>query len=118
MRNKEVINKCKNFYKIINFEIMEGDNITPKLIKIYEEYILNLDINNEEDIAMIIKLDQILGQYIDDYIFRREFQKEIVKIRIRKDTKNVLKEIIHKIINVFYNYQEYTTRVISISRWI
>lgn len=118
MNNKEIVNMCKNFYKIVNFEIMEGDNITAKLIKIYQEYIFNIDINNKADVESIIELDKILGQYIDDHIFRRELQKEIVKIRVRKDTKNMLKDVIDKIIEIFNNYQEYTTKVVCISRWI
>ena len=57
-------------------------------------------------------------KYIDDYLFRKEMQKQIVQIRIKKDAKDILKEIIHSIIKIFDNYEEYTTRVIYISKWI
>ena len=43
---------------------------------------------------------------------------QAVNIKIRKDSKNVLKEIIKSILKIFDNYEEYTTRVIYISRWI
>ena len=45
-------------------------------------------------------------------------QKQILQIRVKKDTKDILKEIIYSIIKIFDNYEEYTTRVIYISKWI
>lgn len=116
--NKQIVAMCKNFYKIINFELMESDNITEKLIRIYQEYIFNIDINDKSAVESVLKLDSVLGKYIDDYLFRKELQREILKVRVRKDAKNVLKEIIDNIIKIFNNYEEYTTRVIYISRWI
>lgn len=115
--NKQIVAMCDNFYKIINFEPMEGDNITEKLIRIYQEYIFNININNKEDVESVLKLDSVLGKYIDDYNFRKELQKEIVKVKI-VDRKNVIREFIENIIKIFNNYEEYTTRVIYISRWI
>lgn len=115
--NKQIVAMCDNFYKIINFEPMEGDNITGKLIRIYQEYIFNIDINSKEDVESVLKLDSVLGKYIDDYSFRKELQKEIVKVKI-VDRKNIIKEFIENIIKIFNNYEEYTTRVIYISRWI
>ena len=45
-------------------------------------------------------------------------QKQIVQIKVKKDETNILKAIIRSIIKIFDNYEEYTTRVIYISRWI
>lgn len=117
-RNKQIVALCENFYKIINFEPMEGDNITEKLIRIYQEYIFNIDITDKSAVESVLKLDSILGKYINDYSFRKELQREILKVQVRRDAKNVLKEIIDSIIRIFNNYEEYTTRVIYISRWI
>ena len=118
MNNKEIVKLCKNYDKIVNFDVMDGDTITYKLIRIYQKYIFNIDIYNSDDVKEAIEIDRILGQYLDDYILRRELQKEVVKIKVRKDTKNMLKDIIDSIIKIFNNYQEYTTRVITISHWI
>lgn len=115
--NKQIVAMCENFYKIINFEPLEGDKITEKLIRIYQEYIFNIDINDQEAVTSVVQLDSVLGKYINDYGFRKELQKEIVKIRIDR-TKNVLKQFIDNIIRIFNSYEEYTTRVIYISRWI
>ena len=45
-------------------------------------------------------------------------QKQILEIRVKKDAKDILKEVIKSILKIFDNYEEYTTRVIYISRWI
>lgn len=116
--NKQIIGLCPNFYKIIEFSPYEDDIISKKLIKLYQEYIFRIDINNPEDVENVINLDKVVSKYIDDYLFRKEMQKQIVQIRIKKDAKDILKEIIRSIIKIFDNYEEYTTRVIYISKWI
>lgn len=118
MDNKQIIAHCKNFYKIIDFEPIEKDGISDKLVRIYQSYIFNIDINNEDDVASIKELDRAIGKYIDDYCFRKEFKKEIVKVKIKRDGADILKEFIKSIIRIFNNYEEYTTKVIYISRWI
>ncbi len=117
-RNKQILKFCPNFYKILQFTPYEDDKISGKLIKLYQKYIFDIDINNLEDVESVKQLDHVISKYIDDYLFRKEMQKQIVNIKIRKDSKNVLKEIIKSILKIFDNYEEYTTRVIYISRWI
>lgn len=102
----------------MNFEPMSGDLITNKLIRIYGEYIFKIDINDEEAVKSVIELDRVLDNYLNDYGFRRELQQKIVKIKLKRDVKNPLREFISHIIKIFYDYEEYTTKVICISRWI
>ncbi len=116
--NKDIISCCPNFYKIIYFVPYEDDKISDKLIRLYQKYIFKIDINNEEDIESVRQLDKALNKYIDDYTFRKEMQKQIFSLRVRKDAVDMLKEIINYIIKIFDNYEEYTTRVIYISKWI
>ena len=89
--NKQIIGLCPNFYKIIEFSPYEDDIISKKLIKLYQQYIFRIDINNHEDVESVINLDKVVSKYIDDYLFRREMQKQILQIRVKKDTKNTLK---------------------------
>ena len=105
-KNKQIIALCPNFYKIIEFRPYEEDVISTKLIKLYQEYIFRIDLDNQEDVESVIRLDKVVKKYIDDYLFRKEMQKQI------------LKEVIKSILKIFDNYEEYTTRVIYISRWI
>ncbi len=116
--NKEIIKICPNFYKITNFIPLENDVISEKIIKIYQEYIFRIDIYNNEDVEMVKNLDYIVSKYIDDYLFRKAFQKQIVEVRIKVDVKDKLKEMIKSIIKIFDKYEEDTTRIIYISRWI
>ena len=117
-RNKQILEFCPNFYKILEFTPYEDDKISGKLIKLYQKYIFEIDVNNEEDVESVKQLDHVISKYIDDYLFRKEMQKQIVNIKIRIDAKDILKEIIKSILKIFDNYEEYTTRVIYISRWI
>ena len=116
--NKEVIKYCPNFYKITEFVPLENDTITEKILKIYQEYIFRIDLNNPEDIKMVQELDYIIGKYIEDYIFRKAFQKQIVQVKISRDVKDILKEMIKSIIRIFNKYEEDTTKIIYISHWI
>lgn len=116
--NKQIIALCPNFYKIIEFTPYEDDILSSKLIKLYQQYIFRIDINNPEDVDSVIELDRVLCKYIDDYAFRKELKRQIPQIRVRKDAKDILREVIKSIIRIFTNYEEYTTRVIYISKWI
>ncbi len=117
-KNKLVLEMCPNFYRIINFEYFEEDLVTDKLIKIYENFIFNADIKNDEEVKIVKKIDYVLGKYIDDNLFRRKMQKEIYNVRIAKTYKNKLLAIVENIIAIFNHYEEDTTRSIYIARWI
>mgnify|MGYP004513617145 FL=1 len=116
--NKKVLIYCPNFYKIIDFKPITSDEITDKLIRMYKEYIFKVDINNEENVSEIKRLDEALSKYIDDYIFRKELKKQILLVKVKNDCKDILKFFVDKIISIFNSYKESSTRVIYISRWI
>ncbi len=118
MNNKDVLKYCPNFYKIMEFESFCEDGITSKLINIYREYIFHIDINNEEDIELVKDIDKVLSKYIDDYNFRKVLQDKVLTIKILKTTTNILKAFVKSIVDIFEDYEEYTTRIIYISRWI
>lgn len=117
-KNKIVLEHCPNFYKINNFEYIEGDMISEKLISVYEDYIFNIDINDKEDLKNIENIDRVISRYIDDYNFRKEMKLGLVNIKIRQNTDNILKIIVENIIKIFERYEEGFTRNIYFSRWI
>lgn len=116
-QNKEILNYCPNYFKIVNFDFVEEDNISDKLIKIYKTFIFNIDITNGEQVKKAQELDRVINVYIDDYDFRSQMQKEILNIRVKKDS-NILMNIISYIFKIFTDYEEYTTRKIYIAKWI
>ncbi len=116
--NKKVLTYCPNFYKIIEFKPIEGDEVTKSIIKMYKEYIFKVDININENIIEIGKLDEAVSKYIDDYIFRKELKKGLQELKVKNDCKDILKFVIDYIISLFNRYKASNTRVIYISRWI
>ena len=116
-KNKIILKHCPNFYKIINFDYLEDDNITLKLIKIYKNYIFNIDINDSEDIERIEKLDYVLNKYLEDYYFRKEMNSKLLSFKVNKES-NIMKTIVQGIIDAFESYEMGYTRNIYFARWI
>ena len=113
----EVLNKCKNYERIVNFEYLQEDLITAKLIKVYKEYFVSV-LKSKDGLDVLVRLDYVLGRYIEDYEFIRELRKEIVQVKIKKSCTDILKAIVASIIKIFDNYLENSTRRIHIARWI
>lgn len=116
--NKLILKYCPNFNRIINLDYYEDDILTEKLINIYEKFIFSIDINSENDMSLVHKIDHVFGKYIDDYTFRKELQAEIFRVKVDKPKTNILQTIVENIIRIFDKYQEDSTRKIYISRWI
>lgn len=114
--NNEVLKYCPNYYNIVNFDFKDDDLVSDKLIKIYKTFIFSIDVLNEENINKLQELDNVLINYIHDYLFRSTLQKEIVTIKVKRD--NILQNLVDSILKIFNNYEEYTTRKIYVSRWI
>ena len=116
-KNKIILNHCKNYYKIEDFEYDNDDYITDKLISLYEDYIFNINEKNNDDIKKIETLDIILGKYVDDYVFRKEIKKQVLNITVNRDS-NIIESIVNSLIKLFENYEEGYTRNIYFARWI
>ena len=117
-KNKLVLKHCPNFYKIVNFEFSEDDNVTDKLIDVYKYFIFNVDINNEEDVKKIEKIDYVINKYIDDYYFRKDMQQRLMSIKVKKGSNNFIEVIIDSVIAAFDSYEMGYTRNIYFARWI
>ena len=74
--NKLVLKYCPNFYKIVNMDFQEGDNVSTKLIDIYEDFIFKADLTNIENVNLVKNFDHVLNSYIEDYSFRKKMKKE------------------------------------------
>ena len=117
-KSKEVLKYCPNFYKIMEFESETEDGVTQKLINVYREYIFRVNLENQEDVELVKNVDDVYAKYIDDFNFRNTLKEKILQIKILRDTKDVLKAFMLSVLEIFENYQSYTTRVICMSRWI
>ncbi len=115
--NKLIIKNCPNFYKIIDFEFYEEDYISKRLVKIYKDFIFEINIENKNDLKMIKQMDFVVNKYIEDYYFRKEMQRHMANIKVKR-TNNILKDIASAIINCFESYETGYTRNIYFARWI
>jgi len=113
-KNKQILKYCPNFYKIINFEYLEDDFITYKLISVYEDYIFN---SHADDLENLTKLDYAVNKYIEDYFFRKEMRRGLTEIRVKKGD-NIIEIIVNSIIRLSENYDMGFTRNIYFARWI
>ncbi len=115
--NKIILSYCPNFDRIINTDFLEGDTLSIQLVKIYQDFIFKIDLNNEEDIRKVIDIDKTMGKYVDDYVFRKTLQEEILHLRV-KSAGDTIRVIVESIINIFKRYELEATRKIYISKWI
>ena len=113
-KNKQILKYCPNFYKIINFEYLEDDFITYKLISVYEDYIFNYESENYDNLT---KLDYAVNKYIEDYFFRKEMRHGLTEMRVRKGD-NIKQAIVDGVIRLCENYDMGFTRNIYFARWI
>ena len=115
--NKYILDRCPNFYKIVNFDYFEDDKFTDILIKVYRKYIFSINPLNEIELNKCIELDRILAKYIDDYNFRKAMNYELTKVKFQSK-ENMIQNLINSIIGIFEKYEEGRTRNIYVARWI
>lgn len=116
--NKIVLSYCPNFEKIVNADFLEDDNLSLQLVKVYRNFIFNININNKDDIEKIKLLDLTMAKYVDDYFFRKTLRKELFRIKLKDRSVDPIKAIGEAIIAIYKQSLEDQTRKIYISHWI
>ncbi len=115
--NKLILNYCKNFERIVNTDFLEGDTLSIQLVRIYKDFIFNIELT-EQEIQKAIEIDKIMGRYIDDYLFRKTLKQELTKVKVKKSCSDIIKTIVENIIEIFHRVEFEQTRKIYISKWI
>lgn len=117
MKNKYVIEFCPNFYNIINFEVMDNDLITRKILNIYRSYIFNINVNNREAKKKAIRLDRVINKYLEDYHFYNHLKNKFLYVELTT-TDNIINSFVDNILNIYEAYLESSTKNIHFARWI
>lgn len=117
VKNKIILSHCPNFYKINSFNFYDEDYISAKLLELYRSFVFSIDIENEEEISLVERIDFVINKYIDDYLFRKQMQKDMLNIRV-KSNNNFIKNIIEAIVSSYEAYEAGYTRNIYFARWI
>ena len=110
---KKVLNICKYYDDIINYEIEYGDILSFELIDFYKDYVFSY---KEEDKIKII--DNCIYKYISDYNYRKGLKNIINTRDIDLNSYKKTNKLIRKIIKYDDNYENDKVLNITISKWI
>ena len=115
---RKILENCPNFDKIVNYEYPYGDVLSKKLIDWYRELIFSANGNNESQLMVINARDKSLYLYVKDNKYKRGIRKIISADELSFENKEVIKEVIKRIIEFTNNYEKKELRDFSIARWL
>ncbi len=117
-KNKEVVSICKNYYTIVNSEVYKNDKITQNMIKLYKDYIFNIENITVREREKMVSIDNIMYKFITDIKFKKDICDKLSKLRVPSRINNLVEYTINKILEYFEDYKDTMTRNIYIPRWI
>ena len=117
-KNKEVVSICKNYYTIVNSEVYKNDKITQNMIKLYKDYIFNIENITVREREKIVSIDNIMYKFITDIKFKKDICDKLSKLSVPSRINNLVEYTINKILEYFEDYKDTMTRNIYIPRWI
>ncbi len=117
-KNKEVVSICKNYYTIVNSEVYKNDKITHNMIKLYKDYIFNIENITVREREKMVSIDNIMYKFITDIKFKKDICDRLSKLSVPSRINNLVEYTINKILEYFEDYKDTMTRNIYIPRWI
>ena len=117
-KNKEVVSICKNYYTIVNSEVYKNDKITHNMIKLYKDYIFNIENITVREREKMVSIDNIMYKFITDIKFKKDICDKLSKLNVPSRINNLVEYTINKILEYFEDYKDTMTRNIYIPRWI
>jgi hypothetical protein len=115
---KTILDNCPNFYNIIHYEYPYGDMLSKKLIDWYRDLIFSASGNNENQLLLIKALDRSLYLYVRDNKYKRGLRKIITTDDLTFENKDLIKEVIKRLIEFTNNYEKKEVREVSVSKWL
>ena len=117
-KNKEVVSICKNYYTIVNSEVYKNDKITHNMIKLYKDYIFNIENITVREREKMVSVDNIMYKFITDIKFKKDICDKLSELSVPSRINNLVEYTINKILEYFEDYKDTMTRNIYIPRWI
>ncbi len=117
-KSKEVVSICKNYYTIVNSEVYKNDKITQNMIKLYKDYIFNIENITVREREKMVSIDNIMYKFITDIKFKKDICDKLSKLSVSSRINNLVEYTINKILEYFEDYKDTMTRNIYIPRWI
>ncbi len=115
---KKVLENCPNYDKIVHYEYPYGDTLSKKLIDWYRDLIFSANGNNENQLMLIRALDRSLYLYVRDNRYKRGIRKIISVDELNLTSKELIKDVIKKLIEFTSNYEKREVREVSVSKWL
>lgn len=115
---KKILENCPHFDTIVNYQYPYGDILSKKLIDWYRELIFSANGNNENQLLLIKALDRSLYLYVRDNKYKRGLRKIIRLEELTFEDKNIIKEVIKKLIEFTNSYEKKEIREVSTARWL
>lgn len=115
---RKVLQNCPHFDKIVNYEYSYGDTLSKKLIDWYRELIFSANGNDEKQLMLINALDRSLYLYIKDNKYKRGIRKIITDEELTFEDKNLIKEVIRKLIEFTTSYEKKEVLEFSNTKWL
>lgn len=112
----KVLTCCSHFDEIVNYDFLEDDVLTKKIIQYYQDYIFNIE-EKEENLKLIKELDEAVFKYMDDYRFAKSLKDTLDVDIITSDSFTYLDQLMLYIVEYFQTYDEKTLNVTP-TRWI
>jgi len=117
-KNKKIVEICKNYYRIVNSLLYEGDKVTSNIIRMYEDYIFGLDIITKREVEKLQTVDKIMLKFVSDSKFKKEMCEYFSSLKVSKAVNNLVEYVMNKMVAFAEEYKDIYTRNIYIPRWI
>ena len=115
---KKILENCPHFDMIVHYEYSYGDMLSKKLLDWYRELIFSANGNNENQLMLIRAVDQSLYLYVRDNKYKRGLRKILTVDELTFKDKNIIKDVIKKLITFTNNYEKAEIREVSITKWL
>ena len=115
---KVVLKNCPHYDAIIKYEYPYGDNLSKKLIDWYRELVFSANGANENQLMLIKALDKSLYLYVRDNKYKRGLRKIINVNELTFENKEIIKNVIKRLIEFTNNYENRQIREVNVSKWL
>ena len=115
---KKVLENCPHYDMIIHYEYPYGDVLSKKLIDWYKDLIFSANGNNQNELMLIRALDQSLYLYVRDSKYKRGLRKIITVDELTFENKELIRDVIKRLIEFTSSYENREVREVSVSKWL
>ena len=115
---KTVLENSPHFESIIHYEYPYGDILSKKLVDWYRDLIFSANAKDGTQLMLIRALDRSLYLYVRDNKYTRELREIITADELTFENKELIKDVIKRLIEFTNSYENNEVREVSVSKWL